>query len=811
VSPSDFGTAIYTNCGVDQGLDGVAGMQFQSRSTGVDREALAVIRRHLIYEPPDRLIQERQPVEAFPLSFAHAYDGVFATAAGVYIGREAQGARQGNHLTHAIVTDDARAYRSLRPVQLFEAPFWRAEPADSKQSERLGPEWQPGPFDAASAGRFVRDQPDGPVLLSAILTALLAHLRREEDTGPLSREEDAEPRRVLFVSDRPDSVLLWLTAATLLIPQQEAVRLGFKVFTSDPASSALPVVAVHPDWVKSAATVEHDRGYVVFDLVAHRWTELAASAEASHWAQWFCQADPYEVSEAVELARASGLAGETARDLAAAAVLHQPPARRSAGQLARWLETGPPALREAYGGSLATGLAQLQDLGLLRQVDSAADKQFPGRRDQIRLALLRLELDNARRNPMVFQPDRPRRPVSPAIRAEAERLVTGALQQAQRSAFDAVLRVSNRFEIAVPLNAVHENTTEFVTFWADNPDVGYEPSAWPSALPVNDMLRDELSARIGKEPELADRWYRRLNSWAPDIADLTSPLERELLSAAMANSDPPERMRIVRSTLRQFGSGGSPRRYHDLLHVLWRRTRPSLDELRELCSFASPGDDLDPAIFSEVLAGARGDPAYLPGLELCGSLAEKGLLALDPATEQLLADHRWLRQFERQFASTVIPGWDEALMWLSPGILNAHAEPLARGLLAVRDPLRVQRLLSMLPEPVVVAFLRTLRGPYPLRPFSPADLALMVAACARLGARTRGGLLAPANDPAARILREINSLLDEWCGAASKRKIRRVTRQLIPFGDAFAANWERYAYEMSQPWWWRLLEKLPFF
>jgi hypothetical protein len=802
VSPNDFGTAIYTNCAADQGLDGVAGMQFQSRSTGVDRKALAVIRRHLIYEPPDRLIQEGQPVGAFPLSFAHVYDGVFATAAGVYVGREAQGARQGNHLTHAIVTGDARAYRSLRPVQLFQAPFWRTEPAPSKQSERLGSAWPPGPFDAGRAGQFVRDQPDGQALLSAILTALLAHLRREEDT---------EPRRVLFVSDRPDSVLLWLTAATLLIPQREAVRLGFKVFTSDPASSALPVVAVHPDWVKSAATVEHDRGYVVFDLVSHRWTALATSEEARHWAQWFCQADPYEVSEAVELAQASGLAGETARDLAAAAVLHQPPSRSSADQLARWLETGPRALREAYGGTLATGLAQLQDLRLLRQVDSAADTQFPGRRDQIRLVLLRLELDNALRNPIMFQPDSPRRPVSAAIRPEAERLVTEALQRAERSAFDAVLRVSNRFDTAVRLDAVHKNTTAFVTFWADNPDMTYEPSAWPQTLPVNDMLRDELSARIANEPELADKWHRRLARWAPDIADLASPLERALLSAAMAGSAPPERMRIVRSTLRQFGSGESPRRYRDLLDVLWRRTRPSVDELRELCGVVSVGADLDPAIFSGVLASARGDPAYLPGLELCGSLAEKQLLALDPATEHLLADHHWLKQFERQLGSAVTPpDSDEHLMSISRGILTAHAEPLARSLLAVSDPLRVQRLLLMLPEPVVAAFLRAVRGGYPLRPFSPIDVALMLAACARLEPRARGGGLPPDYDPCTRILPEIYALVDEWCGTASKRKIRKVTRHLIPFGDGLADYWERYAADMRRPWLWRMREKLPF-
>ena len=129
MASDDFGAAIYTNCAPGEGLEAVGGMQFQSSSAGVDRETLAVIRRHVIYELPEQLIQEEQPVEEFPPSFAHVHDRVFATAAGVYVGREADGSRQGNHLTHAVVTDDPRAYRSVRPAQLFHAPFWRTEPA----------------------------------------------------------------------------------------------------------------------------------------------------------------------------------------------------------------------------------------------------------------------------------------------------------------------------------------------------------------------------------------------------------------------------------------------------------------------------------------------------------------------------------------------------------------------------------------------------------------------------------------------------------------------------------------------------------
>lgn len=792
MSGNGFGTAIYTNCAPGEGLDGVAGMQFQSRSPGVDGDALALIRRNLLYEPPERLIHERQPVGAFPPSFAHVYDGVFATAAGVYVGREAAGTREGNHLTHAIVTDDARAYRSVRPVQMFHAPFWQAEPAASKQSERLGTSWQPGPLNAGQAGQFVRDQPDGPAMLGAILTAVLAHLRRAKRI---------EPPRVLFIADRPEPVLLWLTAATLLIPQREAVHLGFKVFTADPARSALPVVAVHPEWVTSTPTVKDDRGYVVFDLVEHRWTEFAASGEAEYWAQWFCQADPYEVSEAVELAAASGVAGKGGRDLATVAVLHQAPVPGSVDTIVRWLKTGPPALRESYGGTLTEALAQLPDLLLLRQVDTEADEHFPSRRDQVRLALLRLELDNAIRNPIMYQPERPRRPVSAAIGPEAARLVAEAIRQAPRPAFDAVLRVSNRFDVPVPPDAVREATTAFINHWADNPDAGYEPSAWPSALPVNAMLRSELSARMVKEPTLADRWCRRLPDWAPDRADLTVPLERALLAAAMATGSPQERLRIVRNTLRLPGTEASPVGYRELADLLWARTRPSTDELRELCHMVPIDEILNQALFADLVASAHANPTRLPELELCGSLAEKGLLRLDLTAKQMLADHRWLLHFERQLTSPLpTPGSDTHLAEISEGLINAHARPLARGLRAIWDPPRVRYLLHSMPTPVVAAYLSEILAAG-RRPLDPGEVALAFDACALLAVRDDGSH-PPRDGGSSRLVRDaVYGVVSAWCLAEPRRSIRRVTRQLASFDSELAARWEHWAAEMRQPWW----------
>jgi hypothetical protein len=791
VAIDDFGAAIYTNCAPGEGLEAVGGMQFQSRSAGVDSEALAIIRRHLIYEPPEQLIQEQHRVEDFPPSFAHVHDRVFATAAGVYIGREADGSRQGNHLTHAIVTDDAGAYRSFRPAQMFRAPFWRTEPATSTDSERLAPPLPLGPFGAEQASQFVRNQPDGADLLAAIVLALRAHV---------GHDGDSPPRRVLFISEDHEAVMLWLTAATLLIPQDEAVRIGFKVFTTDPARSTLPVVAVHPAWTRSAATVQHDRGYTVFDLVRHEWTAQPGSAEALHWARLFCEADPYDVSEGLELAWASGLPEPVAHHLAAAAVLGHPPEAASIGFLVRWLRTGPPALGEAYGGRLFTALAKTPhpDLSVLREMDTAAEEQFPGRLDQVRLNLLRVELRNALSDPMRVQPRTPRRAVSPAIEPEAVRLVTEALRKAQGAAFDAVLSVSGRFGISVPLDAVHAATVAFVAFWADHPDTTYDPMAWPPTPPVLSMLRDELSARLHAQPEIADAWWNRLPGWAPDRQGLALPLERELLSATMKNGDQRTRLRVVRSILSRPTENSPIVPYRALADILWKRSEPTIEELRELRHLVPDGTEFSPAIFGKVLARAAADPTGLVELALCAELEQHHLLELAPDTIQLLEQNDWLEAFERNpNQHSVGITEDYYLLQLPPPLLSAHVQSLVRTLLTLDDPVRAQYLLYHLPIGVVIAYLYAVSKDS--QPFRPELVAAIYAAMARVDRQ----LL--RSDPSSQIVKYLNAEVADWCRRASKRKIRKVSHYISSFDSGLASWWDAFAAGHRRPRFWRLV------
>ena len=135
---SRFGSLYYTDCRPGQGLQGGAGFQFQAATPGVATEAMPMVQRAALYEPPSAWMRDRRPVTEFPASLAHSFeDGIFATAAGIYLGKEANGTRQCNQFTHAVVTRDPAAYAAERPAQLWGAQGWATGPAAATQLPEL--------------------------------------------------------------------------------------------------------------------------------------------------------------------------------------------------------------------------------------------------------------------------------------------------------------------------------------------------------------------------------------------------------------------------------------------------------------------------------------------------------------------------------------------------------------------------------------------------------------------------------------------------------------------------------------------------
>ena len=91
-----------------------------------------------------RWMRDRRPVADYPPSLAHLHDGadgaghdrIYVTAGGRYLGREANGNRDGNQFTHAVVTREAGSYGLVRPAQLWAASWWVIGPGARRPRAR---------------------------------------------------------------------------------------------------------------------------------------------------------------------------------------------------------------------------------------------------------------------------------------------------------------------------------------------------------------------------------------------------------------------------------------------------------------------------------------------------------------------------------------------------------------------------------------------------------------------------------------------------------------------------------------------------
>ena len=690
-----FEALLYTDCVPGQGLAGTAGLQFQARSAGADRAAQQVVQRSLLYEPPDAWMRERRPVPDYPPSFAHVHDELYATGAGVYLGKEANGGREGNQLTHSIVTRDPADYGLLRPAQLFGAPWWTRTPAPSTTC--APPEvLEPGPFDVDAARDLVLADPRGRARLVALVSAF------DRIGGP-------DERRVLFVAEDAAAVLAWIAAASMLLPQRRALEIGFKVFTLRPAYAPQPVVAVHPAWGSSSVSVANDSGYAVFDLVDGDFTDVPPTDEAARRVDLLRNEDydPYDVLDVIEYASWIGLSPRENVDLAVAVRWPGPMPADLARLAVRWLRDSDPDLlpdcRRALVDQLCDRIGHW-DRDLLVDLDAlAVAGQVPADRiAAVRLALIGAELDRVTHDPGSAAGPLPALPAGvwqPAQVLETEELVARALADSGRnSAFDALLRLAKQLDVVVRLERLGPVVDAFVEDWADHPEHPYRHAAWAQGDVLDLRLRRLLAERVddGRAAEVGDAWWRRLE---PRTERLHSDLDRAVVAAAMAHGSEALRLDLVR----RFAPGG--------VDVLWSRTGPTDDELRELLPIGSllPGHLFDE--FRRRLLN-RAVPLTREAVDLARDLADHGLYQPSTAVrEVVLGDEQLARichDLPRRPDAGVFMTYPPLLHDIDERLKDLWAGPLADAMLQAGEPRWAEMLVQELSRQGYVTLVRKL-------------------------------------------------------------------------------------------------------
>ncbi len=556
---SGMGSLYYTDCLPGQGLQGGAGFQFQAATSGVATEAMPLVQRTALYEPPSAWMRERRAVDDYPRSLAHtAEDGVFATAAGRYLGQEANGTRQGNQFTHAVVTRDLADYGLVRPAQLWDAPWWATEPDPGTELAALPAHPAAGPLDTETVRDRVRDTPDGENRLVALLSAV-QHLADPENR-----------RTVVLVSTEPEVAACWIAAATLLLPRPDALRVTFKIFVADAQYGRHDIIALHPEWAGRWADTGSGSGLVVFDLDRDRHTTVEPTAAAQFWVPRFLTEDAYDVVDAVELAgqfaraRTDGAstAGSTPADRYVALVMAagerlSDPTRLD--EAADWLRTAPEeAIHIARDVVLDAVLEARPPAPVLRTLaDAAGSRGWATAAVPIRRGLLTAEVDEVLAGSDGVAALRVVNrfallqlhvlPVEDSEQSRAE--VEAALRAARPDQVPALLTLAARHDVTPFVGQFRDAAYEFALWWLECPEPELEPGRWPAPPEALDWVRDVLRSSLkgpGKQRAVElvrDRWWKPLWQDAQEPAD---PLDELLMTTAYGNVDASQRKKLMR-------------------------------------------------------------------------------------------------------------------------------------------------------------------------------------------------------------------------------------------------------------------------
>nr|AGS49281.1 hypothetical protein [uncultured bacterium esnapd2] len=531
-----FQSLYYTDCLPGQGLRGGAGFQFQAVSPGVSHETMTLVQRSALYEPPVAWMREQRPVSEYPASLTHVFDGSYVTARGIYLGTEANGTREGNQFTHAIATSQVDSYGMVRPAQLWDAAWWSEKPAASTECPAVDAEPEPGPWGVDRVREWVLGQPDAEEWLIAIRSAF-------------ERLSTKGKRRILFVSADAAAVLGWIAAGTLLLPQEQAIRVGFRVFAMNPHQSQHDVLALHPDWAGSYANTSRNAEFVVFDLATGKRSEIEPTEAARHWVPQFLRADPFDVVDAVELTHqfAQGRAEQPADRLAASIILsgRELTGPAEAGQLATWLAgqsllSGEDVLEPLVEAALAVG----PDLATLRELDATVLRMAQGTRlaARVGLELLRAELDAIAAGRGALPAEALTvHPWSDEDRRLAAQLVERAANTVAPQYMDLVLRTASRFNVRPLISQFTPGANRFVQWWSEHPTPALDPNRWPEGQHLVDLLKDRLRQQFDNRPSTADavrqHWWKLLRSSASDPHD---PLDGTVIAAALEHGGPEE-------------------------------------------------------------------------------------------------------------------------------------------------------------------------------------------------------------------------------------------------------------------------------
>jgi hypothetical protein len=545
-----FDRLLYTDCRAGMGRGAGGGFQVQAQSAGVDSAQAKMAVGWLLYDAPNAWIMQRRAVEDFPLGFAHAAEAGYGTAQSRYVGTEATGARQGNHLADCLLTRELSLYGPIRPAQLWRSELWRADAWDTKDCPQ-----------------FADTPPLGPLTVDAVADWLQARPERASALARmLSVVENPVGQQVVIAAEGPDEALAWIAAATLLLPVRAALDVSFKVFCSNPARAVQRIVAVPKELHAQMTPGRADPAFVL-DAEESRSDDTEVSERARFWVELLASAnDPYDVVDAVELAAAldAGMGlGSTDAMITAWAMTapDSPPADPPA--LFRWLSNADSQPQREHGPSVVRRImAADPPAATLRWIDAAAAMdRVELDRLAVRALLLTAEIAEVRAGGI--PPGEVLASVSAdaSTRRDADSELSSAILLGSDRQVNLLLRLSRRHGIEPQLAPLLDRLRAFVIDWIDSPTLSYNSAEWALREEILDIAHADLQLRLAERgvPALMSTLKRLSKHFAHRSGDPADPLSCQLEVAA----------------IRALPSGQRPSRLSAMIEQAWQSPMPA--------------------------------------------------------------------------------------------------------------------------------------------------------------------------------------------------------------------------------------------
>lgn len=257
-----FKQTYYTSC--ENGLRGGKGFQINAATDGIEAAALQEIEHLGLYVPPVSAPSRPTPEEIrnFPVSllFQRLNDGAAIMAQARYVGADYSG-RYGNYFTHSLISNDPESdlkQYGVLPIELWGAHSWTTTESATTSLPPLTQLQTAGIVHQESLSDFLTA--NGRMeILPAFLTAVEGAL----STG----------RRIVLV-DTAESVAMWISAASYVLPPHLTLRLTFNTYVKNPYLNDFLIVGTTVDSDFGFAPHEVNHQFFVFDFEGRRFTPI---------------------------------------------------------------------------------------------------------------------------------------------------------------------------------------------------------------------------------------------------------------------------------------------------------------------------------------------------------------------------------------------------------------------------------------------------------------------------------------------------------------------------------------------------------